>query len=657
MGMILDDARAAVLLTGGAAGVATRLALCADILEQRKRAKAPFDSDKERARAASLIERRVHAIRAMLLPSFESGKGAGAVDTLLTPSLSVPTLMEQLQAVQTGAPHEKVAASLYASELVAMLRAVNTAEMQLGLTNKVQGMPEVVALADSLLEAEPPDGTPEWQVGYTHALPVVTASLDAGKLSAEHQELLQSMAQDAERAVIGWPVEEPELFKQWQGLEKIRLARQDVLDSLLAQFNNTKLPTSRRAAAGDKFNETRREFVKWLQESYEAVNNKAAEVYQANKRKAEETKQKLQEQLFEPLLQESPISEQQASQWVERNAVIEPAAAARLTKMGYPPDQVRRDMTEFYRFVRGRLDKLRIVTNGRKRAAAGNIMDHGMPGVIYLGKRFDKRVLWHEMGHHLEADPAAAAAARLYIRMRTKAAQLVRLMDVRPNHGYGSDEVALQTDFFDPYVGKVYSSGATELFSMGVESFSDPALLAYRMSKDPATLQFVLGYLRNPQTALAQMHQAMREAMRTSNEDMDESQEQVVRQKLEALASRVTLVADSGPWWERVGIRLGGDSSNYIGYVQVGSDNPEHRIYVHKAKVTSPKTRRDVQGFRLFTVAERGSSSFASLAHIKDLETRDQVLLRAYLAVWADSLATDWDAYPPSFYKLQQAEV
>jgi hypothetical protein len=87
---------------------------------------------------------------------------------------------------------------------------------------------------------------------------------------------------------------------------------------------------------------------------------------------------------------------------------------------------------------------------GDRRANATDIGEHGKPGTIHLDTNFSKRTLWHELGHHIEADPAAKMVAGQMIRRRAKSAAPGKLRRITGNKAYGSKGNRLGERLFQP---------------------------------------------------------------------------------------------------------------------------------------------------------------------------------------------------------------
>ena len=128
-------------------------------------------------------------------------------------------------------------------------------------------------------------------------------------------------------------------------------------------------------------------------------------------------------------------------------------------------------------------------------------------GFCKMSERDDASVIAHEMGHHLESNPAVRAAANRFLDRRLAAAgtQDVSLSETLVGYGYGKSEIG-NKDHFDQlwddpenpgyayYAGKRYkASGETEIISMGLEQlYIDPVAFA---RKDPDYFSFITSVL------------------------------------------------------------------------------------------------------------------------------------------------------------------
>ena len=116
---------------------------------------------------------------------------------------------------------------------------------------------------------------------------------------------------------------------------------------------------------------------------------------------------------------------------------------------------------------------------------------------IVLDKKDSRETLFHEFGHHVEFSDAKAM--KRFADWRDKKAidpnEATPLNKIMKGSGYDKSEVARRDSYFDPYVGKVYPDGATEVYSMGIESFASGASLANLRQKDRSHFDLVVNHL------------------------------------------------------------------------------------------------------------------------------------------------------------------
>ena len=95
-------------------------------------------------------------------------------------------------------------------------------------------------------------------------------------------------------------------------------------------------------------------------------------------------------------------------------------------------------------------------------------------GQVFMDSTSGESIVVHEFGHALEHfNDDLAQAARDFLARRTAGEQAKRLKNLFPNSGYGFNEVAKPDAFPSPYVGKIYSGGATEVTSMGLQYMAE----------------------------------------------------------------------------------------------------------------------------------------------------------------------------------------
>lgn len=199
----------------------------------------------------------------------------------------------------------------------------------------------------------------------------------------------------------------------------------------------------------------------------------------------------------EDLAAASGISEEQASAWTDSNILIAENARTKLRRIGYSPEHLKKDVAELYRYVGGKLGPIEFVLEGHSSRAFAR----GKTLIAVQGS-FNKETLFHECGHLAEAwDMSSQAACLQFVRDRAKG-DLVSLKKLTGG-SYRSNERAYPDNFYHPYVGKYYSDGASEVFSMGLQCLSNPQCLALLAEKDPEHFSLTLGICRRANPALA----------------------------------------------------------------------------------------------------------------------------------------------------------
>ena len=221
--------------------------------------------------------------------------------------------------------------------------------------------------------------------------------------------------------------------------------------------------------------------------------------------------QQFYEKVMDDILENSPITPEEAENWANMQAITD-SAKRRLQKMKYPVEQIRTDMAEFYRLTGGRVAKTHIVTHGHRRAQA-NVYS----GTVYLDGNFNKGTLFHEMAHLLESSEHIKMMSNTFLQKRTGGNTAIKsLRTLTKNSRYRSGERAYEDDFFNPYVGKIYENGITEVCSMGFQQFSSPELMTELYQKDPEMFQLIYGMIKTPASELEQ--QASKAILRESIE-------------------------------------------------------------------------------------------------------------------------------------------
>lgn len=141
---------------------------------------------------------------------------------------------------------------------------------------------------------------------------------------------------------------------------------------------------------------------------------------------------------------------------------------------------------------RSRLPRTRTVTakieGAAPRASCGAFQ-------LNLSRTDSATTVAHELGHYIEhQSPKWAKAMRDFLDRRTVGEAARPLQQIQPGYGYETHEIAKPDKFRDPYTGKIYSHGSTEVLSMGVQYlYEDPLLFA---RTDPDYFDVVINFLR-----------------------------------------------------------------------------------------------------------------------------------------------------------------
>ena len=574
-----------------------RLALCRALLAQR--AKIDLATVDTLPRVRVMATRRMRAVRGILLGS----AAPKLIDDMLTPGGAGKRLLSELKALEGATTARRTAFAIYAKGIMTTLRTLELAEGRGHESARLDGYPpELVDGIKSILA--------DARLGQ--ADPLVDESIDRGKFGdALRDELVAAKGASTAAA------------ERLSSLERALVESYDKVEKELLRLRDQIQPTGDEASYRSKA---------------EAYNEFHAEVYSKAreaklkelriKREAEESAlAQVGGKLIASVLDQSPIASDEATRWAAAQEITK-QAVARLKKIGYPVDKVRADMAEFYRFTGGRVSVVRIHSKGDRRANATDIEAHGKVGTVNLDGSFDKRVLWHELAHHMEADPVAKAMAGRFIQRRSVDGKTYSLRSLTGQNGYRSDEIAVQGNFFSPYVGKVYANGITEVFSMGVESFSDPMLLAQRAMYDPQTLEFVAGFLKAPIDPLERAHMELRNALQEMAGEAEEADGDALEKVIAELAARVSFEPGTDmEWAHQRGILW-----HVQGFKMVGTlTQPATGAVFHvlTGMVRQFATRRKVTGFML---VERNSDAHGS-TNGSTIDTKDRTMMMAIMAL------------------------
>lgn len=154
--------------------------------------------------------------------------------------------------------------------------------------------------------------------------------------------------------------------------------------------------------------------------------------------------------------------------------------------------EYRDTMTEFFRITSGwGSGSLKKIVLTDERAYADDLEE-----VINIGKSSNKddwkRTLFHEMGHHLEFDDENNKEIALSWVKSRATGEYGSLKEITKGK-YQDEDNAYPDKFIDPYVGKFYLDNATEVFSMGLQHFTDAKSMLELYKKDREHFLLVIG--------------------------------------------------------------------------------------------------------------------------------------------------------------------
>jgi hypothetical protein len=153
---------------------------------------------------------------------------------------------------------------------------------------------------------------------------------------------------------------------------------------------------------------------------------------------------------------------------------------------------VKESLTDVSKLInKGIGDKIVVGTADPRAWAVKQVSGYPLINVGWAPKR---STLFHEYGHHIEynnSDINKAAQEWLQARSSGKKAFL---KDITKGN-YEDDEEAWVGNFFDPYIGKIYDNGTTEVVSMGLEHFSSGKSMMSLYEKDSELFYFMLGIM------------------------------------------------------------------------------------------------------------------------------------------------------------------
>ena len=571
-----------------------RVELCRDILHLRGQLeRVPFD---KAASAKIAVDKRIRSIRKVLL----GRPGRTLVDDLMAPSVGMNALAQHIKQAVDLPPDQQNEALAYVGGLLKMHATINNQEMQAGVFKN-----HAVALDDeawATIKAIQPSATTDALVDNAIALGSIGAN--------RREELAAALAEsgDMQSRIDALTLEDvdPVLYRKIQDLKaawnqgSLRLrsledsAHEAVRAAIRSRDPHEKEAYTQEAERMKAEYTAEAKRINAIIDTLNKDKTLARKLLHEGREKLQSSLSEVGQRVIGEMMAASNITEKQASDWAKSQSIT-PQARARFKKLGYPVEQVLQDMADFYRITGGRLNAVKVDSKGDKRANATGIEDHGQVGAINIGTAFDKRVLWHELAHHLEADPAMKQAAGQLIERRSVDGKAYTLRSLTGDKGYHSSEVAYKDSFFSEYVGKIYHDGVTEVFSMGVESLSNPLLLARRLAKDPETLEFVMGMLKRPMGALAVAHKELSGRLLETSMEINGAKKNTVAELQAMLADKASPIDnDTDMSWTEDDIEF-----EYFKRYKLTQIGQSDGMVVFSGKVKNRKTNRQIAGFVL----------------------------------------------------------
>ena len=202
---------------------------------------------------------------------------------------------------------------------------------------------------------------------------------------------------------------------------------------------------------------------------------------------------------FDKKIREKALPKEEAEKLVDKIEFDEDMSAATKRK-------VRQAAVDFFQLNRG--DGKQYLNEFYNFEALGAYADKDKEQVNVTDKA-PKSEIFHEMGHHLEfADNGKVHAAALqFRRLREKQYTQDERIEIlkKSNHiEDGVDLSPLTSDsefkfgkYVDPYVGRVYPDGWTEVVSVGMQHFVDAKAMQKLYQKDRSHFELITGIITN----------------------------------------------------------------------------------------------------------------------------------------------------------------
>jgi SPP1 gp7 family putative phage head morphogenesis protein len=173
----------------------------------------------------------------------------------------------------------------------------------------------------------------------------------------------------------------------------------------------------------------------------------------------------------------------------------------------YGSNRIKEILTDFHMISRGKVDNIDAIVY-RDFVHKGQVLMPKERGyaqkegrIVNTGNHTAEEIastLFHEMGHHVEYGdlPGVTRYGSLAREWRDERVTSMNQMSLREITGiqeYSENELARPGSFFNPYLGKVYKGGSTEVIAMGMEHLDTPVSMAALYDKQPDLFDFVIG--------------------------------------------------------------------------------------------------------------------------------------------------------------------
>lgn len=460
------------------------------------------------------------------------GQEAGGVEriNLFTPLAGLHDLLAYLDTLQGASDVERVQAALHAFTLSAYLRQM--AAEQGNITAAEAAEAAVMQKLDSmgLGEASLPKAV------KTHLFPAATA---AGKAFLDREAEWVADQREEERRILS-------------RIEALSEKEQEITKELRKPYKEAK---TRLREIEERFSDEPYKQKEW-KDAY-LVMDKVREEYYSKRDEVllkfsveyEELRKRhaaislgFFDHFINNILDSSGVSQEQADSWAQ-SIEIDRRVVGNLDKANYPVENLRADLALFFRLSGGRLKYIKFESTGDDRASASDITIF-RSGSIRVTSKFSKRVLFHELAHHLEGDPVAKQLSNAFLAKRRISSTTRSLNEITGTNAFDKDEKAWEDQFISPYVGKSYKYGLTEVFSMGFEAFSSQERLNLFGEKDIEHLSLVLGFNLMAQSPLTSAINSMVDSKLNVRRDLARQQRENRERYLEIIRREIQISND-----------------------------------------------------------------------------------------------------------------